>query len=415
MNKTKLTALAVGFTTAAILCSCTDTDQTGSQPDSIVTVTSGQTSEIQTSSEITSPPQDPPEQASQTTTAKQNVSFSQVGDCRKINIPECIDSLSTLTPVSDKLVWGYVGICDNHGNCSYNQIGLIDISSGEFTMVSLPESMSNPTIRKGSDDILCVVDWDSWDYTDDEYQAVTGYQKSMAKVKKDYGLEINEDCLMSDIAFDFNGHKICEWNESIYELNERVAIKIVEGVPVESIYSKSGKFCSFVFGIDENRFVYRVRGYESLPGFGVYDFSSGTNTFLPDTENKEPIGTYDGKIFSVSSAWQTGCESKIYVTDIETMTTSLFTDVCESDSYTPVGISMSEDGSRMAAIKDSDITDDIYTPELCILDRSDGHIIKSYDISYLGNNDLYFKFIDNNTIVINESGSENGNYIMEIE
>ena len=411
MNKTKVTSLAVVFTTAAILCSCTVADQSSDHSDSTIKVTSGQMTEILTSSESTSQPQDSSTQASKTTATKHDVSFSQVGDFRKINIPEYISNLGELTAVSDKVICGVTGIIDNDGKCSHDQLGFIDISSGGFFLIPLPEGIEIRNIRKGSGDILCNVEWYYRDYADDEYNTITGFHMCMVKIKKDYSFETYEDCSMSDIAFDFNGHKICQWAESIYDLSSGVEKRIVEGVPTESNVSKMGKYCSFLFGIDENRFAYKISGYESMPGLGVYDFSSGISTFLPDTENKNPIGTYNGKIFSVSSVLQTGCGSKIYVTDTDTMTTSLLTDICESDGGTDVIISMSEDGRRIAAIINRHNTDGTCTPELCILDSSDGHIIISYDISDLNKNWWDIKFIDNTTIII----EGNDSYIMDIE
>ena len=412
MNKIKLTSLAVVFATTGILCSCTAKDYSEAQSDSATTVTSGQIPQTQTASETTSPPQDSSPQASQTTEASQNVSFSQVGDFRKINIPEYIDYLGNLTSVSDNVICGVTGISDNDGKCSYDQLGFIDISSGEFFLVPVSEEVDSQKIRKGSGDVLCVLEWDESDHADDDNNTVTGVHKCIANIKKDYSIQTNTVCSMSDVAFDLNGHKICEWKNSIYDVSSGTENKIVEGVIPESANSKQGTRCSFLFGIDDNRFAYSVIGYESKLGFGVYDFSSGISTILPDTEDKNPLGIYNGKIFSVSSPYNTGCSSKIYVTDPDTMTTSLLTDVCESDGQGDVRMSMSEDGRRIAAVINRYNADDnTYMSELCILDSSDGHIIKSYDISNLGDKGFYVNFIDNNTIIINDSN----HYIMDIE
>ncbi|MDE5859174.1 MAG: hypothetical protein K2H23_02095, partial [Oscillospiraceae bacterium] len=100
--------------------------------------------------------------------------------------------------------------------------------------------------------------------------------------------------------------------------------------------------------IDENRFVYRTAGYESLPSFGIYDFSHGTATDVPDSRDLVPLGVHGGKIYSIKTAWD-GFGTELYTTDPDTLETEFFMDCpIEIKGNDFVEYAMPESGSYIA-------------------------------------------------------------------
>lgn len=81
----------------------------------------------------------------------------------------------------------------------------------------------------------------------------------------------------------------------------------------------------YYFPIDENRFVYRTMGYEKLPGFGIYNFSAGKASDVPDSKDLIPLGIHGGKIYSVKTRWD-GYGTELHITDTETLETEFFMD-----------------------------------------------------------------------------------------
>lgn len=53
--------------------------------------------------------------------------------------------------------------------------------------------------------------------------------------------------------------------------------------------------------IDENRFTFKKIEYEVGSYIGIYDYSTGNITEIPDSGNLDPVGYYDGKIYACES------------------------------------------------------------------------------------------------------------------
>ena len=97
----------------------------------------------------------------------------------------------------------------------------------------------------------------------------------------------------------------------------------------DGIGSKRNVYYYHCFPIDENRFVYSMGGDEGCWGFGVYDYTAGTASDVPETFDFHPIGIHNGKIYSYY-ADRGDTDNIIYGTDINTLeTTPLF----EVDSF----------------------------------------------------------------------------------
>ena len=53
--------------------------------------------------------------------------------------------------------------------------------------------------------------------------------------------------------------------------------------------------------IDENRFTFKHLEYEVGSYIGIYDYSTGNIIEIPDSDNLDPVGYYDGKIYACES------------------------------------------------------------------------------------------------------------------
>ncbi|MDE7289484.1 MAG: hypothetical protein K2N71_08310 [Oscillospiraceae bacterium] len=75
--------------------------------------------------------------------------------------------------------------------------------------------------------------------------------------------------------------------------------------------------------IDENRFIFKNTEYDVGSYIGIYDYSTGNITEIPDSDNLKPIGYYDGKIYAcLTNSADTKSENgvgEIFSFDIETL------------------------------------------------------------------------------------------------
>lgn len=191
-------------------------------------------------------------------------------------------------------------------------LGVVEVPDGWGTYEMIPDA---------GEDILCryivscsVFNEESGAY-DSDYKTVT--------VRNDFSSDITNGYTVQDSAFEVCGHNIAERDPDIIDADSGEII--VAGKAAEDDYDFSGTRQMYYFPVDENRFVYRTVGYESLPGFGIYDFSTGTATDVPDSKDLVPLGVHDGKIYSVKTAWD-GFGKELFVTDAETLKTEFFMD-----------------------------------------------------------------------------------------
>lgn len=201
-------------------------------------------------------------------------------------------------------------------------LNFVDADTGEFLVsISIPDDLNTVgKVIKGSGDVLAKVICDGYDYS----TTPPTYYADAIIVKDNYVYETIRKCESADISFEACGHNIAEWGLDIVDTDS--------GEVIVSGYTKEGDEYGFYtqwneyrFDIDENRFVYRIGGYESLPGYGIYDFSTGTATTVPESRDLLPIGCHNGKIYSVKGAWD-GWGSELYVTDLETLESEFFMD-----------------------------------------------------------------------------------------
>lgn len=157
----------------------------------------------------------------------------------------------------------------------------------------------------------------------DEASGVYNTDYRTVTVRNDFSYEISDGYTLQDRSFECCGHNIAETETDIVDTDSGAVL--AAGKAVTSDDDFSGTRQMYYFPIDENRFVYRTAGYESLPGFGIYDFSSDTATDVPDSKDLVPLGIHGGKIYSVKTAWD-GFGTELYTTDTETLETEFFMD-----------------------------------------------------------------------------------------
>lgn len=160
-------------------------------------------------------------------------------------------------------------------------------------------------------------------YLYDEAGNVTGSEQAVLTVRNDFSSDTTEGCTAKDRSVSVCGHNIAEWERDIIDADSGdILVEGYDGTSEYDLYITSQRY---EFPIDENRFVYYTAGYERIPGFGIYDFSTGTATDVPNSQNLVPLGINGGRIYSLQTEWDSfGHDLTLYVTDTETLETELF-------------------------------------------------------------------------------------------
>lgn len=175
--------------------------------------------------------------------------------------------------------------------------------------------------------------------------SVTEIKQSVMTVRNDFSSDIAEGLTAKDRAVSVCGHNVAEWENDVIDADSGEVL--VEGYDGEGEYDLYATSQRYMFPIDESRFVYYTSGYERIPGFGIYDFSTNTATDVPDSNGLFPIGVHGGKIYSLKTEWDSfGHNDAVYVTDTEALETELFTEnpVSAETEYT-ADYAMTENGS----------------------------------------------------------------------
>lgn len=150
-------------------------------------------------------------------------------------------------------------------------------------------------------------------------------------------------------------HKIAE--SGINLIDAETGDILVEGVEGTHTYGFDRRYQHYLMPIDDNRFIYQTTGYEAIPGFGIYDFSTGKATAV-DSRDLLPLGIYEGYIYSQHTAWD-GFGTEIYKTNIDTLESELaFGLPFELDGNTYVSHVMSPDCEYILMTKDFSYEDE---------------------------------------------------------
>lgn len=226
------------------------------------------------------------------------------------------------------------------------QLRFYDIEKDELlAVIDIPDGWGTyEMITDVGGDVLCryIVSYSVFNeesgFFDTDYKTVT--------VRNDFSYDITDGYTVQDSSFECCGHNIAERDPDIIDADSGETL--IAGKTAESDDDFSGTRQMYYFPVDENRFVYRTLGYESLPGFGIYDFSSGTAADVPDSKDLIPLGVHGGKIYSVKTPWD-GFGTELYTTDTETLETEFFMDcpiTIKTNDY--VEYAMPESGNYIA-------------------------------------------------------------------
>ncbi len=186
--------------------------------------------------------------------------------------------------------------------------------------IEMPEGFSISEIIADTDG-LCRVVLENFNRNSDVGDE-TGFKYKVAVVNDDLTCEFVEYGPKS-ISTDHYGRKLATWEYNLIDADSGEVLISGYNAEKENAAWYETKWQEYEFPVDENRFVYRTGGNECLPGFGVYDFTTGEARIAENSKDLLPFGVYDGKIYSAMSAWD-GFGKNIYVTDIETMETELY-------------------------------------------------------------------------------------------
>lgn len=197
-------------------------------------------------------------------------------------------------------------------------------------------------ITEVGEDLLCryIISYSVFNeesgFFDTDYKTVT--------VKNDFSYDIADGYAPQDVSREVCGHNIAERAPDIIDADSGEIL--AEGN--EDTSELRSTSIAYYFPVDKNRFVYRIVGYEKLPGFGIYDFSAGQATDIPNTDDLIPLGVHGGKIYSVKTQWD-GYGTELYVTDTETFETEFFWDFpdeVQANDY--IEYAMPESGNYIA-------------------------------------------------------------------
>ena len=223
------------------------------------------------------------------------------------------------------------------------QLRFYDIAENKLlAAIDLPEGwFSYEMISEVGGDVLCkqiIFDRISDESPENQYAVMTIYN--------DFTYDISDGYTVQNGSFECRGHNIAELEPDIVDADSGEIL--VEGRTAESDIDFSGTRQIYYFPLDDNRFVYRTAGYESLPSFGIYDFSNGTATDVPDSRDLVPLGVHGGKIYSIKTAWD-GFGTELYITDPDTLETEFFMDCpIELEMNDFVEYAMPESGNYIA-------------------------------------------------------------------
>ena len=211
------------------------------------------------------------------------------------------------------------------------------------------------------------------------------------KVMDDFTVEIDEDYTCDDEMLYACGHSIGSWGVDLLADGGEL---LISGKSFEEAKFDM-RVPRFMFELDENRFVYRMASYESIPGFGIYDFERVTVSEVPQSEDLIPIGHKDGKIYSEKGAWD-GVATEVYVTDSETLETEFLAGLPFEWNYRDmIDWGITADGEKIILLRVS--FEDV--SNAYILSTETGEVMETFEIDY--GNYVVFSYSDSHAAIVN--------------
>ena len=286
-----------------------------------------------------------------------------------------------------------------------------DINTGRLvSSVTMPEGTEVYAVYEGTGDCLCTASL----YKVIEDKGGTSRENSTAVIFTDFTCDIRQEAITElETAVWLGAFSIVKRGKNLVEGRSNSYV-LVEGYEEEGdLVGKKSRYPQYWFAMDDNRFVYRMTGYECIPGFGFYDFETATDTFIPDSENLIPIGYRGGIIYSYETLWD-GRPQGIYATDTETLETVLITEeLFEMGNRDRIEYHMPDNGEYILIYREW-YTDKEYTDRHCAIYKADietGKILEETVLPSELEINWCVGYIDSNRILF-VSDYENGGFII---
>lgn len=286
-----------------------------------------------------------------------------------------------------------------------------DINTGRLvSSVTMPEGTEVYAVYEGTGDCLCTTSL----YKVIEDKGGTSRENSTAVIFTDFTCDIRQEAITElETAVWLGAFSIVKRGKNLVEGRSNGYV-LVEGYEEEGdLIGKKSRYPQYWFAMDDNRFVYRMTGYECIPGFGFYDFETATDTFIPDSENLIPIGCRDGKIYSYETVWS-GRPQGLYATDTETLETVKITEEpFEMGNRDRIEYHMPDNGEYILIYREW-YTDEEYTDRHCAIYKADTETGKILEETVLPSEleiNWCVGYIDSNRILF-VSDYENGGFII---
>ncbi len=272
---------------------------------------------------------------------------AEISEGQAFRTIECPENNYVLYAGDDIIVFYDMSNYNYEESTGYVTLNFTDPESRPLGSVKLPEGFYSTESYKGTDGVLFYLSDSHYDEETQQIESVT------VKINEDLSMEVMDDPDTPDYVFEAGGHKFANRGIDLYCMDGEPEM-IIPGYAKEGdefgFYTRS---IAYKFPIDNDRFVYSKSGYESIPGFGVYDFSAGKASDVPDSSDHVPFGVKDNKIYSVRTEWD-GFGAELFVTDADTLETEPFADLSQwLDGLTSVFFFMPESGEYIIAITDS--------------------------------------------------------------
>ncbi len=290
-----------------------------------------------------------------------------------------------------------------------------DIETGKLvSSVTMPEGTEVYAVYEGTGDCLCTASL----YKAIEDKGGTSRESSTAVIFTDFTCDIRQEAITElETAVWLGAFSIVKRGNNLVE-GQSNGYVLVEGYEEEGdLYGFKTRYPEYSFAMDKNRFVYKITGYECVPGFGFYDFETNTDTFVPDSENLIPMGYHDGKIYSYGAVWD-GRPQGIYATDTETLETALITEEpFEMGNRDRIEYHMPDNGEYILIYREW-YTDEEYTDGHCAIYKADINTGKILEETAIPSElKIYWcvGYIDDNRILFASDYGEGGFIILDMK
>lgn len=217
-------------------------------------------------------------------------------------------------------------------------------------------------------------------------------------VHNDFTTELIEDDPRKNLSFPAGSHNISDIMYDIYDADSGAVI--VEGfndTENGAGYGNMSVWYDYEFQIYNDRFVYSICGNERVPGFGYYDYNTGTAVKFPESKNFFPVGYHDGKVYAEQGVWDGMGQGELYTFDMETLGSEHFmSSPVELGRYDYTEYYMPQGGSYLIAVNQERDNENYENTKnnVLILSSESGEILARQEFSVEYDDCRFFTFME---------------------